>query len=202
MTRQSNVFDPELLLRTLVAHGVRFVLIGGWAAKLQGSPTVTADIDICYARDPDNLEQLAAALSGLDVQLRGVDDKVPFKLDDRSLRAGDTFTLTTSLGDVDLIATPAGSRGFEALAATADVLELDDISVAVASIGDLIAMKRAAGRPKDLIEVEILEALQAEVNSARNQTTNEIDRAVEDIDSRPDEFVREAARRILDDRDH
>ncbi len=201
MTRRSHAFDPELLLRTLVAHDVRFVLIGGWAAKLQGSPTVTADIDICYARDPDDLERLAAALSGLDVQLRGVDDKIPFRLDDRSLRAGDTFTLTTSLGDVDLIATPAGSGGYEALVTTADMLELDDISVAVASIGDLIVMKRAAGRPKDLIEVEILKALQAEVNSAGNQITNAIDRALEDIDTRPDEFVGEAARRVLDDRD-
>lgn len=155
-------FDPELLLRTLVDHQVRFVLIGGWAAKLHGSPTVTADIDICYARDGSNLERLAAALGKLRVQLRGIDDDVPFVLDARSLRAGDTFTLTTSSGDVDLIATPAGSTGFDALVASADVLELGDMHIAVASLPDLITMKRAAGRPKDRVEVEILEALRRE----------------------------------------
>jgi hypothetical protein len=151
-------------LRVLVEHEVRFVLIGGWAAKLQGSPTVTADIDICYSREAMNLELLASALAGLDVRLRGIEDAVPFNLDPRTSHAGDTFTLTTSDGDVDLIATPAGTAGFEALASTADTLELDNIEIPVASIDDLIAMKRAAGRPKDLIEVEVLEALRTELD--------------------------------------
>lgn len=149
-------------MRALVEHEVRFVLIGGWAAKLHGSPTVTADIDICYSRDLVNLERLAAALGGLDVRLRGINDEVPFVLDAHSLRAGDTFTLTTSVGDIDLIASPAGSRGFEALHSAADTLDLGDFSVAVASLPDLVSMKRAAGRPKDLIEVEVLEALRRE----------------------------------------
>jgi len=163
VSQSLRAFDPERLLRLLADHGVRFVLIGGWAAKLQGSPTVTADIDICYSRDVPNLQRLAAALGDVEVRLRGIDDDVPFTLDARSLRAGDSFTLTTSIGDVDLIATPAGSGGFDALSASADTLELDDLRVAVASLSDLIAMKRAAGRPKDLVEVEILETLRREV---------------------------------------
>lgn len=159
-----RAFDPERLLRSLVDHDVRFVLIGGWAAKLQGSPTVTADIDICYARDAPNLERLAVALSELDVRLRGVADAVPFRLDARSLRAGDVFTLTTSAGDLDLLGSPAGAGPFEALEANADELDLDALTVRVASLDDLISMKRAAGRPKDLIEVEVLEALREEVD--------------------------------------
>lgn len=159
MSGPQPAFDPERLLRALVDHEVRFVLIGGWAAKLQGSPTVTADIDICFAREADNLEQLAAALVGFDVRLRGLEEEVPFTLDARMLRAGDAFTLASSVGDVDLIATPAGTSGFDDLIRTADTLELDDLRIAVASLPDLITMKRAAGRPKDLIEVEVLEAL-------------------------------------------
>ncbi|MFV2064458.1 MAG: hypothetical protein ACC726_13260, partial [Chloroflexota bacterium] len=80
-TFSTRAFDPERLLHTLVTHGVRFVLIGGWAAKLQGSPTVTADIDICYDRSPDNLERPASALSDLDVRLRGVPESIPLVLD-------------------------------------------------------------------------------------------------------------------------
>lgn len=143
MTKPARGFDPERLLRTLVEHDVRFVLIGGWAAKLHGSPTVTADIDVCYARDAANLGRLAEALSGLDVRLRDVADDVPFRLDAQSLRAGDTFTLTTSIGDIDLIASPAGSGGFEVLASSADILDLGDFTVAVASLPD--------GRPSALV---------------------------------------------------
>jgi hypothetical protein len=129
---------------------------------------VTADIDICYARDRANLERLASALAPLDIRLRGVGDDVPFTLDVRTLRAGDTFTLTSVAGDVDLIASPAGSGGFVALESRADILELESLQVHVASLADLIDMKRAAGRPKDLIEIEILEAIQDEIERMRD----------------------------------
>ena len=167
-TPRGHAFDPERLLRTLTTHGVRYVLIGGWAAKLQGSPSVTADIDISYDRSSDNLDRLANALSGLDVRLRGVPDDIPFVLDKRSLRSSELLTLTSSYGDIDLIGDPAGSSGFDALEAHADTLELDDLHVRVASIDDLIAMKSAAGRPKDRVEVEILEALRDEVQQRKD----------------------------------
>jgi hypothetical protein len=157
------VFDPERLLRSLVDGDVDFVLIGGWAAKLHGSPTVTADIDICYSKDPDNLERLAAALAPLELRLRGIPDIVPFVLDQRTLLAGDMFTLSSIAGDIDLIGSPAGSSGFETLLQNADILELDDLRVPVASLDHLIAMKTAAGRPKDLIELEVLAALKDEL---------------------------------------
>jgi len=159
-------------LRALTEHGVRFVLIGGWAAKLQGSPSVTADVDICYARDQANVERLASALASFDVRLRDVADAVPFWLDARTLLAGDTFTLASSAGAIDLIGSPAGSGGFDALASRADTLELDDLRVAVACVDDFIAMKRAAGRPKDLIEVEVLGALRDETRSPHEPTAS------------------------------
>ena len=81
--------------------------------------------------------------------------------DERLRRRGSPPGLV-AIGDVDLIATPAGSGGYDALVSTADTLELDDLEVPVASIADLIAMKEAAGRPKDLVEVEILKALERE----------------------------------------
>lgn len=166
MTREPARFDPERLLRTLVDHDVRFVLIGGWAAKALGSPSVTADVDICYDRDPVNLHRLAAALAELGPRLRGVTDNVPFVADARTLRAGDLFTLATNAGDLDLLGTPAGAPSFDELERAASSLELGDVRVRVASINDLIAMKRAAGRPKDLVEIEILGALREELDRA------------------------------------
>jgi hypothetical protein len=157
-----GAFDPQRLLRVLSTHEVRFVLIGGWAAVLHGSPTVTVDLDICYGRSPANLERLASALTELEVRLRGFPPDLPFAIDARALRSRDVFTLTTSAGDLDLLGAPAGVGGYDDLLRGAIELVLDDITLRVASIDDLIRMKTAAGRPKDLIEIPILQALREE----------------------------------------
>jgi hypothetical protein len=73
---------------------VRYVLIGGLAAIAQGSPLVTQDIEICYAREPADLEWLAAALAEVHAELRGADPALPFTLDGRTMARGDAFTLT------------------------------------------------------------------------------------------------------------
>jgi hypothetical protein len=159
-------FDPLRALQTLDAHGVRFVVIGAFAGRLLGSPTVTRDLDICHARDRANLEALATALQDLHARLRGVADDLPFRLDARSLAAGDAFTFSTDAGDLDVMATPAGTIGYEELARTSEQADLGGLRVRVASIDSLIRMKRAAGRPKDLIEVEVLAALRDELDHA------------------------------------
>lgn len=155
-------FDPLALLTALSDAGVEFVLIGGVAARLHGSPSLTRDVDICHRRSKENLERLAAVLRDLRARLRGVDDDVPFLLDARTLAAGGNFTFTTSAGDLDLLAMPAGVDGYEELIVHADVVHLDDLAVSVAALDDLIRMKVAAGRPKDRIEVEILSAIKDE----------------------------------------
>lgn len=156
-------FDPLAGLRALVDHHVRSVLIGGFAAALHGSPMITGDIDICYARDPDNLERLAAALHALGARLRGAPADVPFPLDARTLGAGDHFTFATHAGPLDCLGTPAGTDGFTDLHASATDVDLDGLVVRVASVDDLIRMKRAAGRPQDRIAVEWLSALRDEL---------------------------------------
>lgn len=152
-------FRPTQALATLVHHDVRFVVIGGVAAAAHGSPSLTGDLDICYARDDQNLERLAAALIELGARLRGAEDDVPFVVDARSLAAGDHFTFTTVAGDLDCLGTPAGTSGFDDLAANAAELGVDEMTVLVAAVEDLIRMKRAAGRAKDRAELEILGAL-------------------------------------------
>ncbi len=158
-------FDPLLVLRILVEHGVRFVLIGGFAAAIRGSPVITGDVDICYARDDENLERLAAALEELGATLRGAPSDVPFQLDARTLREGEHFTFATKAGALDCLGTPAGTDGFADLDASATDEDLDGLVVRVASVDDLIRMKRAAGRPQDLIAAEWLAALRDELES-------------------------------------
>lgn len=158
-------FEPGSLLETLLRHGVRFVLIGGLAARLRGSPLITFDVDICYSRDRENLEALADALVELRAKLRGAPDDVPFILDAKTLAAGDHFTFTTSAGPLDCLGTPAGVGGFDELDVRATKMEIAGAPVSVASIDDLIKMKLAAGRPKDLEAVETLAALREELEA-------------------------------------
>jgi len=162
----SRAFDPLRALGTLTEEGVRFVVIGGYAAALWGSPSVTVDTDICYARDARNLERLAAALRLLNARLRGPDAEVPFVLDAKTLELGDHFTFDTDAGPLDCLGLPAGSGGYEALERTAAVKNLGTgLVVKVAALEDIMLMKKAAGRPKDLIELEILGKLREEIDA-------------------------------------
>jgi len=157
-----TAFDPLGSMRVLSDHAVRFVVIGGIAGATHGSPSVTQDLDVCYERSPANLERLSAALGSIHAELRGADDDVPFSLDAKTLAAGDNFTFVTDLGDLDCLGIPAGTIGYDDLKKSAVDVDLDGLVVAVASIDDLIRMKRAAGRPRDLAELEILGALRDE----------------------------------------
>jgi hypothetical protein len=156
-------FRPEAVIRLLGRHEVRYVLIGGLAAITHGAPLLTQDIDLCYSRDADNLEHLADALREVHAELRGATPGLPFRLDAQTLDNGDAFTFTTDVGWVDIIGTPAGVAGYDDLARTADAFQLFGHRVLVASVDDLIRMKRAAGRPKDLLALEELGALRDEL---------------------------------------
>jgi hypothetical protein len=138
---------------------VDFVIVGGIAAVAFGSVMYTQDLDITYATDEDNLTRLGDALIGLGARLRGVTDDVPFIPDGRTLRRTRVLTLDTPHGPLDLLAAPGGSPGYERLRARAVVEEIAGVRVPIASLDDLIAMKKAAGRPKDLVAVEELEAI-------------------------------------------
>jgi len=162
------MYDPRPILGVLARHQVRFVVIGGVAASLQGSTTITNDFDICYSRDPDNLERLAAALAEVGATLRGAREPVAFRLDARTLKAGLNFTFDTKYGPFDCLGEASGSFDYEQLTTNADEMDLVGTKVPVASLDDLIRMKRAAGRNKDLIEVENLSALREVRDSRRS----------------------------------
>lgn len=159
-------FQPEAVVRLLGRHQVRYVIIGGLAAVTHGAPIVTQDVDLCHARDPDNLASLATALQEVHAELRGADPGLPIRLDARMLANGDTFTFTTDLGWIDILGTPAGTDGYDDLARAADIFPLFGHRVLIAAVDDLIRMKRAAGRPKDLLAIEELAALAQELDSS------------------------------------
>lgn len=152
-------FHPMRLLERLTARGVDFVVIGGFAAIAHGSPLLTQDLDIVCAPDPVNLEALGGVLVELGARLRGVADDVPFVPDAATLRRAEALTLDTPDGALDVLARPDGAPAYARLRERSERLDLGGIAVAVASLDDLIAMKRAAGRPKDHVALEHLEAV-------------------------------------------
>lgn len=157
-------FDSTVALGALMRHGVRFVVIGGVAGRAWGSTLLTQDVDVCYARTRENMELLADALVELRAKLRGVDEDVPFLLDAKTLAAGQNFTFVTTAGGLDVLGLPSGTAGYDDLINNAVELELgEDLVVAVADLDDLIRMKLAAGRPKDLMAVEVLKAVREEI---------------------------------------
>jgi hypothetical protein len=79
------------------------------------------------------------------------------------------LTLSTREGDLDLLVDPPGSPGYAALRRRADMIELAGASVRVASLEDLISMKRAAGRPQDQIDIESLEIARSRLRGRRHR---------------------------------
>ncbi|TAK01585.1 MAG: hypothetical protein EPO36_04820 [Chloroflexota bacterium] len=141
-------------------------MIGGLAAQAHGSPSLTGDLDIVPSWDRENLERVAAVLSDTAAIRHGVTRDAPPlpPLDARTLLAGAVFTLSTRFGRFDLLAAPDPGLNFDTLVANARVGEINGVRVEIASLDDLIAMKRAAGRPKDRVELEILGALREEID--------------------------------------
>ena len=163
-------FDPRRLLETLVQHGVDFVLIGGMAGTARGSAYITLDVDIAYERSRANLERLAEALRELDATLRGAPADLPFALDAKMLENGANFTFDTRYGPLDILADPAGAPTYPTLRdAAGEDLVVEGVRIRVASLDHLIAMKEAAGRPKDLLMASEYRVISDELRRPRDE---------------------------------
>lgn len=141
-------FEP--ILRTLWKHEVEFVLIGGRAEQMMGSPRMTHDSDICYRRTGANLERLVAALRELDAKLRLPHGQtIQLDLHPQSLKNGLNFTFTTRVGDLDTLGEVEPIGKFDELLQTAEVYDVQGREVQTISLDDLIRVKRHINRPKD-----------------------------------------------------
>lgn len=172
------MIDPNLgpslelrsLLEALERNAVDFIVIGGVAGMVHGSAAVTFDFDLLYARNDKNLERLARVLRELHVTLRNAPPDLPFQSDARTLAAGSNFTFESDVGPFDVLGHADGMRSYEAMRADAVREELWGAEVRVASVEDLIRMKRAAGRPKDRsMAEELTSLLEAQRRSAKGE---------------------------------
>lgn len=155
----------EEIAELFARHGVEFLVIGGQAEYLFGSPRVTYDVDLCYRRSAENLERLARALQSLRPTLRGAPPDLPVQLDARALALGSKFTFDTQIGPLDLLAWVEPIGNYEALIDQAETYQIGPLQVRTISLEDLIRVKEHIRRPKDresLFQLKAIERLRSE----------------------------------------
>lgn len=154
-------FDPERLLKALARRGVRYVLIGAVAARLQGFPRMTADADIAPADDEDNLRRLAMALRDLKAKVytESVPEGLTFDCSAEALGRARLWNLITSAGRLDVAFEPSGTAGYADLASSAVPFSVFGIEVQAASLEDILRSKLAADRPQDRQDVIVLKEM-------------------------------------------
>lgn len=142
---------PRLLriAELLDRHGVEFIVLGGEAAVLHGSPLATFDTDLCYRRTTENLARLATALREVHPTLRGAPPGLPFRLDAESLALGANFTFETDLGPLDLLGWVEPIGTYEQRLPRVETIEIGSSILQVIGLDDLIAIKQHIRRPKD-----------------------------------------------------
>lgn len=163
MPDEPAVLRPAEIFAALAGCRVRYLTIGGFAVNAHGVPRATFELDITVALDADNVRRLAAALHDLDAP-EVVSDIAGFiavdPRDEVDLARARTTRVPTRAGVLDILTAPTGARPFEILDEQAVEVEVQGVVVRVVGRDDLIAMKRAAGRPKDLADIaDLLRAL-------------------------------------------
>ena len=160
--------DFDVIFATLQAAKVKYLVVGGVAVVLHGFPRFTADLDLVIALEPSNVVAALHALEGLGyrprapVDARGLADPETRRawIEDKNLTVFALWSPAHPATEIDIFVEEPFP--FDEAYARASRAELGAIHVAVASIPDLIAMKRRAARPKDLEDIRALEALTQE----------------------------------------
>ena len=158
--------DFETLLAALDDGDVACIIIGGLAATIHGSSRLTQDIDIVYERSDENIERLVGALAPHNPYLRGTPPGLPFEWSADTIREGLNFTLTTAVGDIDILGEIVGGGSYDDLLPHTTTVELFARPHRCLDLPWLIHVKRAGGRPKDLEVIAELEALLEERGDA------------------------------------
>ena len=159
--------DLESLLPTLIQGGVEFIVIGGVAAIIHGSARATYDVVLLYSRNEANIQRLANLLAPYMPYLREAPRDLPFVWDVKTIRNGLNFTLTTELGDIDLLGDVAGGETYQTLLAHSFDVDAFGVRFKCIDLPTLIRIKEAADRPKDREAIAELRVLLEESEKKR-----------------------------------
>jgi predicted nucleotidyltransferase len=152
-------------LRKLSSSGSRFVVVGGVAASLYGSTRLTTDLDLVTTLDEGEWGTLVETLFSMGLRPRIPETKeavcssanIRRWIDEKGMLAL-SFRSDDGSEEVDLIVSLADQ--LEGFLERSTTLTWDGTQIAIAGLDDLIAMKTDAGRPQDLLDIELLKGLQ------------------------------------------
>lgn len=158
-----SLFEP--LFEALNRAGVRYVVVGGFATVLHGHARLTADIDLVVDLVPDEARKAVETLTGLGFRPRAPVEPFAFAdpavrqqwVHEKGMRVFSLWNPANPMLEVDLFA--EHPIDFEELWSRAEIIGLTRTLVRIASIRDLIRLKRLAGRPQDLADIEALEII-------------------------------------------
>ncbi|MEJ2542787.1 MAG: nucleotidyltransferase [Calditrichaceae bacterium] len=139
--------DFKDFIKFLNEHKVRYLLVGGWAVGIYGNPRATKDIDFLISTDDENIENLLKALKEFGTPKV---DKSVFQV------KGNVFRIGRSPIQIDII-NEASGISFEDCYKRKNPIKVDELVISVISREDLIENKRAAGRHRDLADIETFE---------------------------------------------
>jgi hypothetical protein len=148
MTRdQFNPAQAQEVATAFATHAVDYMFIGKSGAILLGYPGTTQDVDVYPRKDPQNGKRIVAALEDLGFTLDS-------DLREEIIRGKDFVQLKSGPFDIDLVFAPDGIESYEGARSRMD----NSSGFPVLNIRDIIASKRSAGRPRDVVELPLLEA--------------------------------------------
>ena len=161
--------DLERIFAALEASRARYLVVGGVAVVLHGHPRFTADLDLVISLDRSNLSRALRALEGLGYRPRAPVALAEFLdpdvrrawIEEKGMTVLALWSPELPATEVDVFASEPFA--FEAAYGRALRADLGTTAVPVASLADLIDLKRRAGRPQDLEDVRALEAIVREL---------------------------------------
>lgn len=151
------------ILADLNGAGVRYVLVGGIALIRHGVVRATRDVDAIIASDPENLARVQSLIEAWPAT-RPDGSPVPVE----TVAPGRTINLSTPHGDLDFLAERSSPLSFDELLARAELRRVDGVQAPICSLADLVALKRMAGRERDLVDLHDLEIAHGELPDSRN----------------------------------
>ncbi len=143
--------DYRDMITCLQSEGVEFMLVGGYAVGLHGWPRTTFDIDFWVLANSANASAILRALRKFGAPLMDLTEE-DFQ------KPGIVFQIGTAPQRIDILSDVSGIR-YEDAVQRAVAMQVDGLTIKVISLDDLIANKRATGRPKDLVDAMTLEKL-------------------------------------------
>ena len=141
--------DYKDMLQALLDHGVKFLLVGAYAMGVHGYPRATGDIDIWVEPSSENSTRVYRSMAAFGAPLHEIDEAT-------FATPGVVFQIGIAPRRIDIITAISGV-GFDDAYQQRQIIEMEDLSIPILSLGDLIKNKRATGRDKDRLDADRLE---------------------------------------------